>query len=68
MQMRTWVLQPGTIITNGAAVRYAAITALGALALGATLLAMVYTTASDALGKLCHCISAWKGFDDITTA
>lgn len=51
MQMRTWILQPGTIFTHSAAVRYAALTILGSIALFAALLAMIYTTASDALGK-----------------
>ena len=51
MQMRTWILQPGTLITHAAAVRYAAVSLLGALAFVAALLAMFYTTASDALGK-----------------
>ena len=52
MQMRTWILQPGTLITHSAAVQYAVLTVLGALAFLAALLAMFYTTASDALGKL----------------
>ena len=51
MQMRTWILQPGTLITHAPAVRYAALTVLGALAMFAALLAIFYTTASDALGK-----------------
>ena len=50
MQMRQWILQPGTLITHFASVRYAAITLLGALAFIAALLAILYTTASDALG------------------
>jgi len=50
MQMRSWVLQPGTLVTHSTTVRYAAVTLLGAVALFATLLAMFYTTASDALG------------------
>lgn len=53
MQMRTWILQPGTLITHAAAVRYAAVTFLGAIAFFAALLAMFYTTASDGLGKFC---------------
>jgi len=50
MQMRSWILQPGTLVTHSATVRYAAVTLLGAIAVFATLLAMFYTTASDALG------------------
>ena len=51
MQIRAWVLQPGTLFTSIATVRYAALTLLGAAALTAATLAMLYTTASDALGK-----------------
>lgn len=50
MQMRSWVLQPGTLVIHSTAVRYAAVTLLGSVVLFATLPAMFYTTASDALG------------------
>ena len=49
MSMRSWVTQPGIMITHAASVRYAAGTFLGAFALLAALMAMLYTTASDAL-------------------
>ncbi|KAK3176118.1 hypothetical protein OEA41_007440 [Lepraria neglecta] len=52
MQIRAWVLQPGTLFTSIATVRYAALTLLGAAALTAAILAMLYTTASDALDVL----------------
>lgn len=52
MSMRSWVMQPGTMITHWESVKYAGTTFLGALALIAALMAMLYTTASDALGKL----------------
>lgn len=52
MQIRTWILQPGTTITHFATVRHAAYSWLGALTLLTAFLAMVYTTASDALGKI----------------
>ena len=55
MQMRTWILQPGTLFTHAAAVRYAVFTFLGILAFFAALLAMLYTTASDALGESHFC-------------
>lgn len=51
MTMRAWVMQPGTLFTHWETVRHAALTFLGALALIAALLAMLYTTASDALGE-----------------
>ena len=49
MSMRSWVLQPGTMVAHWESVRYAAVTYLGAAALIAALLAVLYTTASDAL-------------------
>jgi len=49
MAMRSWVMQPGTMITHWESVRYAAVTFLGIFALLAALMAMIYTTASDAL-------------------
>lgn len=50
MSLRSWIMQPGTMITHWESVRYAAWTFLGMVALTATFLAMLYTTASDALG------------------
>lgn len=49
MQMRVWIQQPGTLITHWETVRYAALTLLGGLALTTAFMAMLYTTASDAL-------------------
>lgn len=49
MSMRSWVLQPGTMFAHWESVRYAAVTYLGAIALVAAVMAMLYTTASDAL-------------------
>ena len=49
MTMRSWVIQPGTMITHKESVRYAGGTFLGVFALLAALIAMLYTTASDAL-------------------
>ena len=49
MQMRYWIQQPGTLITHWQAVHYAAYSFLGAIALVAAFMAMLYTTASDAL-------------------
>lgn len=50
MSMRTWIMQPGTLITHWEAVKYAALTFLGVIALTAAFIAMLYTTAADALG------------------
>ncbi len=49
MTMRSWVMQPGTLITHKESVRYAAGTFLGVFALLAALMAMLYTTASESL-------------------
>jgi hypothetical protein len=49
MSMRTWIMQPGTLITHWEAVRYAAVSTLGAIALIAALVATFYTTAAEAL-------------------
>ena len=49
MSMRTWVIQPGFMLTHWQTLRYAGWTVLGAVSLVAALAAMFYTTASDAL-------------------
>lgn len=49
MSMRSWVMQPGTMISHWGSVRYAGATGLGVFALLVALMAMIYTTASDAL-------------------
>ena len=49
MTMRSWVMQPGTLITNWIAVRYAASTIVGILVLVAAMAATFYTTAAEAL-------------------
>ena len=49
MSMRSWVMQPGTMVSRWESVRYAAATRLGVLSLLVALMAMTYTTASDAL-------------------
>ena len=51
MSMRAWIMQPGTLITHWETVKYASLTVLGVIALMATFVAMLYTTAADALGK-----------------
>ena len=53
MSMRTWVMQPATIIAKYRRLGHIFLSRLGALTLIAALLAMFYTTASDVLGTLC---------------
>ncbi|KAG6014834.1 hypothetical protein E4U54_004805, partial [Claviceps lovelessii] len=47
--MRNWVLQPGSLMTHCETIPYAGCTLLGVVTLTASLMAMFYTTASDAL-------------------
>lgn len=49
MSMRTWVIQPGFMLTHWQTLRYVGWTFLGILSFIAALGAMLYTTASDAL-------------------
>ncbi|KAJ5794185.1 hypothetical protein N7457_000784 [Penicillium paradoxum] len=49
MNMRAWIMQPGSMIVHWEALRYSALSFLGALALVATFVAMLYTTAAQAL-------------------
>lgn len=51
MSMRTWIMQPGALIVHWETLRYSALTFLGLLTLTATLVAMLYTTAAEALGE-----------------
>ncbi|KAI4734327.1 hypothetical protein E4T50_15136 [Aureobasidium sp. EXF-12298] len=50
MNLRSLVMQPGRLVTHLSSFRYSITSMLGALTLLATLLAMLYTTASEALG------------------
>ena len=49
MSMRSWVMQPGTLLTHFQTVRHTAMTLLGLMALTGALVAMLYTTASESL-------------------
>ena len=49
MTMRSWVIQPGSMITHWQNLRYAGLSILGVITLTAALVATFYTTASDAL-------------------
>ncbi|QSZ30693.1 hypothetical protein DSL72_000251 [Monilinia vaccinii-corymbosi] len=49
LTMRTWVIQPGFMITNAKILRKAAWSILGVITLVAAFVAMFYTTASDAI-------------------
>lgn len=51
MSMRSWIMQPGTMLTHWETVRYAAVSFLGLVSLLAAVMAMLYTSASDALGE-----------------
>ncbi|KAK4982912.1 hypothetical protein LTR66_009043, partial [Elasticomyces elasticus] len=60
MNMRAWIMQPGTMITHWESVRYAAISVLGVVSLFAAVCAMLYTTASDALVQPQLKFGAWQ--------
>lgn len=47
--MRNWIMQPGSMITHVESVRFGIFSALGVLSLTATLIAILYTSASAAL-------------------
>ncbi|KAF9894122.1 hypothetical protein FE257_009095 [Aspergillus nanangensis] len=49
MSMRSWIMQPGSLIVHWETLRYSAWTFLGLLTLTATLVGMLYTTAAEAL-------------------
>ncbi|KAF7596794.1 hypothetical protein BBP40_012393 [Aspergillus hancockii] len=49
MSMRTWIMQPGSMIVHWETLRYSALSLLGAMTLTATIVAMFYTTAAEAL-------------------
>lgn len=51
MSMRSWIMQPGSMIVHWEALRYSALTFLGMIALVASFVAMLYTTAAEALGE-----------------
>jgi hypothetical protein len=49
MNMRNWIMQPGSMITHYETVQFAAISLLGMLSITVALLAMLYSTAATAL-------------------
>lgn len=52
MSMRGWIMQPGTLITHWENVKHAGLSFLGMISLTAALMALLYTTAAESLGKL----------------
>lgn len=55
----TSIQQPGSLLANGQTLRYAGHTVLGILTLIATLVAMLYTTASDTMVRPKLRFSSW---------
>jgi hypothetical protein len=51
MAMRTWISELGTIVSEWKHVRHAGLSLLGMLCLTATIMATLYTAASNALGR-----------------
>lgn len=60
MSMRGWIMQPGTMITHYQTLRYAAFTFLGLLAITVAIMAMLYTTAAQALVTPALRFSEWE--------
>ncbi|KJY01867.1 hypothetical protein TI39_contig278g00030 [Zymoseptoria brevis] len=60
MSMRTWIMQPGTMLTHWESVRYAAVSSLGLISLLAALVAMLYTSAATALVQPQLKFSNWE--------
>ncbi|KAJ5935969.1 hypothetical protein N7454_005267 [Penicillium verhagenii] len=52
INMRSWMVQPGSLLLHWKTARYSAWTVLGVLIIAMTLVAMLYTTASEALVSL----------------
>ncbi|KAL3483514.1 hypothetical protein BJX62DRAFT_249435 [Aspergillus germanicus] len=49
MSMRTWIMQPGSILMHWESLRYSGGSVLGVLTIISTLVSMLYTTAAEAL-------------------
>jgi hypothetical protein len=49
LNMRTWVIQPGSMFTHWENLRHAGYSVLGLIAFTAAIISLLYTTASDAL-------------------
>lgn len=62
MSMRAWIMQPGSMIVHWETLRYSALTFLGVIALIATFVAMLYTTAAEALGRYFFQYSVMRGY------
>jgi hypothetical protein len=60
MSMRAWIMQPGSMIVHWETLRYSGLTILGTIALVATFVAMLYTTAAEALGELDIYLCSYK--------
>ncbi|ROV96279.1 hypothetical protein VMCG_07717 [Cytospora schulzeri] len=60
MTMRTWITQPGNLLANGYTLRYTGHTLLGILTLIATMVAMLYTTASDTMVRPKLRFNGWE--------
>ena len=50
MSMRSWIMQPGTMITHWENIKYSGLTFLGVISLTAAFMGMLYTTAAETLG------------------
>ncbi|KAF2236621.1 hypothetical protein EV356DRAFT_498166 [Viridothelium virens] len=60
MNMRVWIMQPGLMVTRWESVRYAVVSVLGIAALLSAIVAMLYTSAADALVKPQLRFDSWR--------
>ncbi|KAL9089112.1 MAG: hypothetical protein Q9165_005925 [Trypethelium subeluteriae] len=60
MNMRVWIMQPGLMVTRWESVRYAVVSVLGVAALLSAIVAMLYTSAADALVKPQLRFDSWR--------
>ena len=60
MNMRSWIIQPGTMFIHWESVRYASASWLGVIALVSAVMAMLYTSAATALVQPQLRFSGWE--------
>jgi hypothetical protein len=60
LNMRSWIVQPGTMVSRWESVRYAGVSTLGLISVASALLAMLYTSASTGLVQPQLKFGKWK--------
>jgi hypothetical protein len=60
LNMRSWIVQPGTMLSRWESVRYAGVSTLGLISVASALFAMLYTSASTGLVQPQLKFGKWK--------